>query len=176
MAEILGLASSIVAIAGAADAALRMARSMRRLSKDLGAAREDIKHFARDIDNFASIIGAAHYSLQIHSTEPQSHTKVLVFIHERNLLDRLVDQSDHVIDHIKELRPSIKSLRSRISFVERLKWLLHRADVRALGPKMESVKTSLNLVISLVTYEALMQSIRHQANSRDTSLLVFREM
>ena len=62
MAEIVGLASSIIAIAGAADTALQMAKSIRRLSRDLGAARKDIRKFSREIEAFSSIIGAAHYS------------------------------------------------------------------------------------------------------------------
>ena len=146
MAEIVGLASGIIAIAGAADTALKMAKSMRRLSRDLGAARKDIRNFSRDIEAFSSIIGAAHYSLETHSRGPQSQSKVLVFIYERKLLDQLVDQSDRVIDHIEEIRPRIKSLKSSISFVTRLKWILRRTDMIALGPKMESVKTSLNQI------------------------------
>lgn len=176
MAEVIGLASGIIAIGGAANTALKMAKSMRRLARDLGAARKDIKKFSRDIEAFSSIIGAAHYSLEMHSRESQSQSKVLVFIHERKLLDQLVDQSDRVIDHIEEIRPRIKSLKSRISFVTRLKWILRRTDVIALGPKMESVKTSLNLVITLVTLETLMQSIQNRVGSQDSTELVVREM
>ena len=40
MAEIVGLASAIIAIAGAADTALKMTKSMRRLSRDLGKISE----------------------------------------------------------------------------------------------------------------------------------------
>jgi hypothetical protein len=175
MAEILGLVASIAAVAGVADHALRLARSMKRLSRDLGAARKDIRCFARDIDAFSSIIGAAHYTLQTHA-KPESPSKIVVFIHERKLLGQLVEQSDRVIDHIEELRPGIKSLKSSISFITRIRWIMRREDVNALRPKMESVKTSLNLVISMVMYEALMQSIGLQASSRNNSEATQREM
>jgi hypothetical protein len=175
MAEILGLAASIVAIAGVADHALRLAKSMKRLARDLGAARKDIRLFARDIDAFSSLIGAAHYTLQTHA-KPESSSKVLVFIHERKLLGQLVEQSDRVIDHIEELRPDIKSLKSSISFITRIRWIMRREDVNALRPKMESVKTSLNLVISMVMYEALMQSSVLQASSHNISEATQREV
>jgi hypothetical protein len=176
MAEVVGLAASLVAIAGAAHTALKLAKSIRRLSRDLGAARKDIRNFSREIEAFSSIIGAAQYSLKTHSREPQPPSKVLVFIQERKLLDQLVDQSDRVIDHIEEIRPHIKSLKSSISFITRLKWIRRRKDMMALGPKMESVKTSLSLVITLVTLETLMQSIKNQVGSRDSSELAVREM
>ena len=175
MAEIVGLASGIIAIAGAADTAFKMAKSIRRLSRDLGAARKNIRNFSREIEAFSSIIGAAHYSLETHSRKPQSQSKVLVFIQERKLLDQLVDQSNHVINHIEEIWPRIKSLKSSVSFITRLKWILRRTDMIALGPKMESVKTSLNLVITLVTFETLMQSIKNQVGQDSTELAV-REM
>jgi hypothetical protein len=175
MAEILGIAESIAAICGAGDSAFKMARSMKRLSRDLGAARKDIRNFSRDIDAFSSIIGAARYTLETHS-KPESRSKVLVFIHERQILDQLVDQSDRVIDHIRELRPSIKSLKSSISWVTRVKWISRRTDVKALGPKMESVKTSLNLLITMFSYEAIMQSIGLQVNSHNITDSTNREM
>ena len=176
MAEIVGLASGIIAIACAADNALQMAKSIRRLSRDLGAAKKDIRNFSREIEAFSSIIGAAHYSLETHSRKLQSQSKVLIFIQERKVLDKLVHQSGRVIDHIDEIRPGIESLKSRISFVTRLKWIFRRTDVIALGPKMESVKTSLNLVINIVTLETLMQSIANSVGSRRANKLEVREM
>ena len=176
MAEIVGLASAIIAIAGAAETALRLAKSMRRLSRDLGAARKDVRMFSKEIKAFSSIIGAAHYSLKTHSRKSQSQSKVLVFIHERKLLDQLVDQSDYVIDHIEEIWPHIKLLRSRISLITRLKWVLCRTDITALRSKMESVKISLNLVITLITFETLMQSLNNGVLSRESTKLVACEM
>ena len=71
IAEIVGLASGIIAIAGAADTTLKMAKSIRRLSQDLSATRKHIRKFSREIKAFSSTISAAHYSLQTHSREPQ---------------------------------------------------------------------------------------------------------
>jgi len=181
MAEIVGLAASIIAIAGVAETALSLSKSIRRVARGLRTARKDIRKFAKEIEAFSSIIGAAHYSLSMHSREPQSQSagegsKVLVFIHKRKLLDHLVDQSDHVADQIEEIRPRLVSIKSNISFIERWKWILCRREVGALGLNMESVKTSLNLVITLVMYETLMQSIGRQVNSQDDSKLVLREM
>jgi hypothetical protein len=176
MAEIVGLAASILAILGVADSAVEMAKRMKRLSKSLGAARKEIRSFSRDIDAFASVIGAAHYALREHSKpEAEAPSKVLVFIQERKLLDQLVDQSERVIEHIEELRPSIKSLRSKISLITRFRWLMQRTDVMALGPKMESVKTSLNLVMTMVSYEAIMQVIGLQVNAQKISVAAERE-
>jgi hypothetical protein len=73
-----------------------------------------------------------------------------------------------VINHIGELKPRIKSLTSSISLKTKLKWLFRRTEVEALGPKMESVKTSLNLIMTIVTLETVSQ--------KDFSKEVKREM
>jgi hypothetical protein len=155
--EVIGLAASIVAIGQAAQIALNMSRSMRRLARRIRAAQDDIRQFAEDIDIFSSVIGAAHFSLYSHCDTEKTLTPVLRYIEHSKVLDRLVEQSDGVIDHIRELKPRIRSLESRIPLKTKFKWLFRRTEVEALRPKMESVKASLNLIITIVTLEVVAQ-------------------
>jgi hypothetical protein len=166
--EVIGLAASIIAIGQAAQIALQMSKSMRHISHSLGAAEHDIRGFARDIETFSSVIGAAHFSLHCHYLPEKTPSPVFRYMEHSNVLDLLVEQSDEVIDHIYELKPRIKSLASSISLKTKLKWLFRRTEVEALGPKMESVKTSLNLIITIVTLETVTQ--------RGSSKEVKREM
>ena len=41
---------------------------------------------------------------------------------------------------------------------------------------MESVKVSLNIVITLITFETLIQSLNNRVGSRESTKLVAREM
>jgi hypothetical protein len=155
--EAIGLAASIVAIGQAAEIALNMSRSMRRLARRIRAAQDDIRRFAKDIEIFSSVIGAAHFSLYSHCDTEKTLSPVLQYIEHSKVLDQLVEQSDGVIDHIGELKPRIRTLESRIPLKTKFKWVFRRAEVEALGPKMESVKTSLNLIITIVTLEIVAQ-------------------
>jgi hypothetical protein len=166
--EAIALAASIVAIGQAAEIAFNMSRSMRRLARRVRAAQDDIRTFARDIEIFSSVIGAAHFSLYSHCEPEKTLSPVLRYIDHSKVLDRLVEQSDGVIDHIGELKPRIQSLKSRIPLKTKFKWLFRRTEVEALGPKMESVKASLNLIITIVTLEVVAQ--------KDSSKEVRREM
>jgi hypothetical protein len=166
--EVIGLAASIIAIGQAAQIALRMSRSMRHLSRKLGAVQDDIRGFARDIETFSSVISAAHFSLHCNYLPEKTPSAVFRHMEHSNVLGLLVEQSNGVINHIGELKPRIKSLTSSISLKTKLKWLFRRTEVEALGPKMESVKTSLNLIMTIVTLETVSQ--------KDFSKEVKREM
>jgi hypothetical protein len=168
--EVIGLAASIVAIGQAAQIALNMSRSMRRLARRIRAARDDIRRFAKDIEIFSSVIEAAHYSLYIHCDPKKTLSPVLHYIENSKVLNQLVEQSDGVIDHIGELKPRIQSLESRIPLKTKFKWIFRRAEIEALGPKMESVKASLNLIMTIVSMEMLAQK------DSSTSKEVQREM
>jgi hypothetical protein len=168
MAELIGLAASIIAIGGAADTAWKIGRAMRRLARHLGAAREDIRKFARDIEDFSLLIGGAQLSLHNLSMKPQAQTKVLEYIHNRKLLKRIVAASNRVMDYIYKIWPRLESLESSLALFEKIKWVRRRSQVEALGPKMESVKSSLQLVVSVVTLETLL----NQGQSPETKRLV----
>jgi hypothetical protein len=168
MAEIIGLAASIIAIGGAADTAWKIAKNMRRLARDLGAAREDIRKFAREIEDFSLLIGSAHLSLHNLSTKSQAQTKVLQYMHDQKLLKRIVAASNRVMDYIDKIWPRLKSLESSFGLLEKIKWVTRRSQVEALGPKMESVKSSLQLVVNIVTLETLL----NQGHSPEIKRLV----
>jgi hypothetical protein len=168
MAELIGLAASIIAIGGAADTAYRVQRKIRRLARDLGAAKDNILKFATEIKDFSLVISTANLSLHEYAQKSSAETKVLQQIHNHKLLGRIVNASNRVIDHIDKLFPRLESLESSIRLWERLKWVMRRTEVEALGPKMESVKSSLQLIVCVVTLE----SVLNQGESRETKRLV----
>lgn len=165
MAEILGL---IAAIGSVADVAYKVQRDARRLARDLGAAQEDIRQFATEIKDFSLAISTANLSLHEYAKKSLAETKVLQSIQNNKLLNRIVAASNRVIDHIYKIWPRLESLESSIPLWERFKWVTRRTQVAALGPKMESVKSSLLLIVSVVTLE----SVLNQGESREARRLV----
>jgi len=168
MAEAVGLIASIIAIGGVADKAYRVSKDIRRLARDLSSAQADIKKFATEIKDFSLVISYANLSLHEYSKKTSAESKVLESIQHQKLFDRILAASDRVIDHIYQIWPGLESLESTIPLFERFKWIMRRAEVAALHPKMESVKTSLQLIVSVVTLESVLK----QGESRENKRLV----
>lgn len=166
MAEALGLAASVIAIGGVADTAYRIQKKIRRLARDLGAAQENILKFATEIKDFSLVVATANLSLHEYSKKSSAKNKVLQHIQNHEVLDRTVAASNCVMDHIYKLVPRLKSLESSIPLYERWKWVQRRTEVEALGPKMESVKSSLQLIVVVVTLEAVLNQDESRENKR----------
>ncbi len=164
MAEVAGLVASIIAIGGAADTAYRIQRKIRRLARDLGAAQENILKFATEVKDFSLVVSTASLSLHEYSKKSSAESKVLQHIQHHEVLNQTVKASNCVMDHIDKLMPRLKSLESSIPLVERWKWVLRRTEVESLGPKMESVKSGLQLIVTVV----ILESVLNQAESRET--------
>jgi hypothetical protein len=165
MAEVLRVISGI---GTAADTAYTIQKDIRRLARDLGHAQEDILKFATDIKDFSMVTNRAILALYEYTKKSSAETIVLQSIHDRKLFTRIRAASNRVIDHIDKIWPHLESLESKIPFGERLKWAMRRPQVEALDPKMESVKSSLQLSISVVSLEWLL----NQGESRENKRLV----
>lgn len=172
MAEVVGLIAGITAIVGIAGAATKLSSSLYRVAQSCRVAGEDIERFAGEIDLFASTIMMAHYSLrercQNHSNS-SVHSPALEYMRENAVLGQLTTQSERVVTHIRQVRPRIKSLESRIDFVTRIKWLLRKSEIQAIRPEMENVKTCIHLVIDVVHLE-LAQSHDSRESRREMSV------
>jgi hypothetical protein len=165
MAEVLRIISCI---GTAADTAYIIQKDIRRLARDLGHAQEDIRKFATDIKDFSLVINTANLTLYEYAKKSPAETIVLRSIHRHKLFTRILAASNRVIDHIDKIWPRLESLESRIPFGERLKWATRRPQVEALGPKMESVKSSLLLIMNVVILESLL----NQGESPEVKRLV----
>lgn len=169
MAEIVGIVASAWTLVSIARAATKFSKSLLRAADAAGSAGKEIETFALDIQAFASIIRIAHKSLdQYYSNEPDS--PVLKYIEEEAVLDQLVAQSQRVIKNIREVRPKIKSVASSIDLMSRLRWLLQRSEVQALGPRMECVKSNLHLIMSIIILESAKQNEQSPETQREMSV------
>jgi hypothetical protein len=162
--------ASLVAILGIAGSATRLSTTLYSIARKAGSAGLGIERFAMDVGTFASVVQIAYGLLNEHChTQTRLQTSlVLQHIEENEVLNQLVAQSKSVVNQIKLVRPRLKSIQSSFDFITRLKWHLRRTEIQALGLRIESVKTNLLLVISLVHLEAAKQ----QSPSAETDQLM----
>jgi len=155
MAEVIGLAASITAIAAAAGTACKVANTLYRLAERIRAASSEIEDFALKMSLFGFIVEAAHSALDQHSKAFNS--TVLEFMDRRQVVANLGRESQKLVRRSKALMEKIRSIQSKLDLWTRVQWLLRKSEVEALGPDMESVKTSLTIVMQTLTLETLRQ-------------------
>jgi len=90
------------------------------------------------------------------------------YIVKRDPLSKLVADSNMVLHQIKNIKPRIKRMRNRLSLVNKVRWLFLKIVFDTLGPEMECLKTSMNLLLSLISLDVI--------NSRERSRAVRKEM
>jgi hypothetical protein len=164
MAEVIGLAASITAIAAAAGTACKIANTLYHLAEIIRAAAAEIEDFAMKMSLFGSIVEAAHSALEEHFKVFNS--KVLQFMDDRQVVANLGKEAQKLVRRSKALMNKIRSIESNLDLWTRVQWLCRKPEVEALGPDMESVKTSLTIVMQTLTLETL----RQQPPSPDISL------
>jgi hypothetical protein len=169
MAEIVGLVASITAIAQAAEMATKVSRRLFRLAQRVRAAREEIKDFAMQTQLFAGVVGLAHQSLQQHNRSQGSGSQVLLYVDNFRVIEDVVAASQRVTDHTKQLMPQLRALRSRLSLWTRIKWVMRKSEVEAMGPKMECVKTSLTVIMAVISLEIGQQRERDAPNEAEVA-------
>lgn len=150
----LSIAASVIALCTAADAAYKISKSLYHSSRKVKGAGDDIEIFAMDVDNYGLAIGAAYLTLEPICISARGPSRVIDYLIESKGLESLDKQSKRVTEYIGMYNPDIRALRGRSEFIARFKWAFQRKEIDALGLKMESVKSNLQIVISSVLLEA----------------------
>ncbi len=152
MAEVAGLIASVATLLSVASTAISVSRSLFKLASEAGPIEAEIYQFALQIRSFAVISNLAHESLDSNCAR-ESKSQVLDYMNTHRVLDQLSEESKQVKERIRRVRPQIRSLLSKLGIITRIKWVIRKSDILGLGPDMESIKTSLLLVINIVKLE-----------------------
>jgi hypothetical protein len=166
MAEAIGLASSIIAIGAAATTALKVSRSMRQVARTIEAAGDEIEEFSMKIRAFASIIQFGVASLRRYATRCSS-SKVMKYLEDLEVLENMALQSNRTTLKIKLAGRHTKSIQSSLTVLTRIKWYLAKPEVEALQPEMETLKTSLLVVMQSIQLEETQQGEDNEETRRE---------
>lgn len=153
MAEVIALVASITAIVGVAKEAAKLSRTLYRISRAAGSAKGEIEKHAANTAAFSSAIQATRELLQIHFPK-QPQASGMSIVEESKVLKNVEVQSDLATSHIEQVRIQIRSIRSSYGWYTGLKWYFLRSDVQSVSLEIETVKSSLSLLLQLVKLEA----------------------
>ncbi|KAH6999466.1 hypothetical protein EDB80DRAFT_724728 [Ilyonectria destructans] len=152
----LSLTASLIAIGTAATTALQISKSFCDLARGYKSAAEEIEDFALDLRAFASVVQLGQDSLERHRKKSPL-SEVIRYIESCDVLNQLASQSKRTTTNIERVWQHTRSLQSD-NLLTKVKWMARKSEVRGLKPDMESLKSSLHLVMAAVTMEALQQN------------------
>lgn len=162
----LSITASVVALCSAGEAAYKIASSLYHSSRRVKGAGDDIEIFAKDVDNFGLAMGTAYAALEPICVSTNRPSCVIHYLIRNGGLESLAKQSERLTKDIRKYNPDIRALRGRPEFIARFKWAFQRKEINALGLRMESVKSNLQIILTSIAVEALMEQPRTTANDK----------
>jgi len=164
----LSIAASIVALCTAAKSCHKLAKSAYRTSVRVKTAQDDIYNFSRDVHLFGDVLLLACNALEPFQDEESQQRPVIQYLVDKKVLDQLSKMSDRLLRELDDYIPAeLRDLRNTWKLVTRFRWVSQRKEIEAMGPKMESLKCSFNLVLNSVLLETVRLQPRTEGNSRE---------
>jgi hypothetical protein len=161
MAEVVGLISGLMTIA---NAGLRLYQTLNHLADGIKSAEEDITLVALDLKATTSVVGAVRECLS-SSTESRS----LLIRRSLATVPGLTDQCDYVFRRIQDLVSYLEPYHDqgskangnhelvrfayshqRFRLLDKWKWQQQKPKVDILRSYLESLKSNLSLLLSLL--------------------------
>jgi hypothetical protein len=153
MAEVLAITGGLAAALQLSSYAKKLAKALYRFSKDAGAARREVERFSNQVQSFSDTVGLAHGTLS-HFCSENPRSPVVVYISSNDVLKNIGSEAMAVKAHLRKIQHQVIGLRSSVTLWAIVKWAYKKSTISELFPEMESVKTSLSLVIATAQLEA----------------------
>ncbi|KAJ2895782.1 hypothetical protein MKZ38_006175 [Zalerion maritima] len=154
MAEVVGLAASIVAIVSTAATAAKFASTVLRIAREVGSTREDLRWLGIQVNGFSATTEMAYDALRPH-LDDISKSKSLTYMDRNNRVNRVIDEACWVRDALRRHLPELREIKYQSRLIRFFNWKMMKPDIRELGQRMECVKNSLMLLVNVVQLEKL---------------------
>ncbi|KAH6842896.1 hypothetical protein B0I37DRAFT_418043 [Chaetomium sp. MPI-CAGE-AT-0009] len=153
MAEFLAVTGGLAAVVQLAVSGRDLAKTLYRFAVDTGAAAAEVERFANQ--------------------NPES--PVVAFIKNSQVLENIYSEASTVRAHLRAIRDQVIDMKSRWVLWASIKWNFKKLSILELSPEMESVKTSLCLLMASTNLEAL-HLISRSRDNQDSNDELAKEM
>ncbi|KAK5662259.1 hypothetical protein OQA88_8164 [Cercophora sp. LCS_1] len=151
--EVAGFAAAVVAFAKTTRSTSHLVKRIYYIAKNAPLIEEQLLQTAIPLKSFIASVKAVHTSLEHHCPD-DSESKVIQYIIQQGLPKDLRKQSAHVEQSVSQLKHRISRLNSRWGdLVTSFKWTRLRPELEAMFAPMESLKTTLTLILQVVILE-----------------------
>lgn len=156
MAEAIGLAASIIAVAGLAETAITFVKKTNRIAKDLKTVREQLRRAVGDVDISARAIRMAHGTLLAYCKNKDA-SKAIEYL-DSHASSYMETRSLYIEQHVKRLQDEMYSLRHRWTALVTWKWVISlRDEIEALRNQIMFLQHALGLMLTSVILEVILQ-------------------
>ncbi|AEO63036.1 uncharacterized protein THITE_2084540 [Thermothielavioides terrestris NRRL 8126] len=166
MAEVLAVAGGIAAIFELAKAGWRFADTLSQFARHAGAAGFEVERFANQVEAFSDAVELAQLILSRHLHRNQE-SSVVTYIRRQNILDIIGTEANIVQRRLRATQDQVMGLESRSVVLASIKWLLRRSSIMQLSPEMESVKSTLSLLVDIAQLEDVMNLADSVLSNKD---------
>lgn len=152
MAEIVGLASGIIALIETAKAAGKVVITICRLRRDAKWAKKDIQNLQIEFRQYESSVTATEFALSLACKDP-ANSEVVRFLEQEQFNHTLIQSSEFLGERIRDAQNRLPDLRGTPipAIVNWLIWSLSaKKELEELRPRLESVKTWLSVILHTV--------------------------
>ena len=145
--------AGLSAIVGISAAAIEWSRNIYEVAHEIKHAREEVEYFANEVFSFGSAILLAKESLDRQSEKQNAAATIGRMKGLRKLIKAVTFQSKSINRRIKNTFTQLDTMSITFDILCRIKWYFHKTDVKWLSVQMNSVQTTMNLVVASVTLE-----------------------
>ena len=154
MAEVLAIPAALAAVLQLAEYGRHFSKVLYRFSRNASTAKEDVKRFASQVQTFSDTIDLAQVSLDRHFAA-YAESPIIAYISRRPVLHNIAQQALQIFDRFQNSRDLVRTIDSGFGFWASIKWSLRKTTVLELFPEMETVKSSLLMLMSTAHLESL---------------------
>ena len=159
MAEIIGLVSGLITVAGLVRTAFRTSQALYEFAEQVHSASEDIEKFALDMRNFGYLIDIGRDCLERFRSTCEPSSPLLRNFQKLKMIECLAEESKFTKESIRRARrktcvgPTTDSTRSWTRKYNDMKWVFRKKHLNALYPSMERLKSNFALIMLYVNFE-----------------------
>jgi len=160
MAEVLAVAGGIAAIVQLAGCGKKLARVLHSFSRDVVDARAGVRRFENQVRIFCAVIEAAQQTI-FRYCKDNPESLLVTYINSSGLLASINLEAGIVRQHLRDIRNQVLEMKSTFVFWARIMWGIKKSSFKEVLPEMESIKTSLILLVSTTRLESLSLRLNH---------------
>ena len=166
MAELVGLIASITGIAGVGA---KLSVQLFDLTSQVGSARQDVAAVGQDISVFAAVLGHIATTLETPSVVRFSEDAVRTASWITSRAEAIFMELEEVINGIVPAAGTTQENKpTSMSVSKRVKWVFKRQRVVQFRASLESMKLTLQLMLTTVEISGKMQ-YRRSVSGKNTS-------
>ncbi len=170
--EVVGVIGAGVALVQLSEYGIRFARTIYRLAEDVDTITKELNHFAKQVESFATEIGAAHLSLENHFKQ-MSNSTLTNYISSHGIMGMLAERSRFVRHGLREAKDNIRKMGNGwfTKLLAIMNWMRKKSAIAQLMANMEAVKSSTILLMITAQLEATTTQISKAQGSAEVERL-----